>query len=265
MGILRRLARLNKQMGLKNAPKGVQTAALVTQLAFAAIAALVLAFYLVRVLLSLSVPGDAVGILEEARTPASYVADIESVRINEILGQTTEGQSLRVVAVDSEANAFQARLFRIYPGVSEALLASDGSTSVLKFDQGATQKLERQIPAAAAAAPSPADILASSPSLVSEERTVRGAQAWEIAFTLTPAIVQKLFLSEVLDLQGEEQMLISEGRFSTDWAYVLVSRRDRSMVVLDTRFTLEGGATYRFLVKYRDFDRVDLSQEPVAS
>lgn len=253
MKMIRRLGRMNKRLGLKNASPRVQLAAVVVQLGALGVVGLVVLFYLVRALLALNVPGDADGILASTQNPERYVYESEAVRTRTVEGIATEGHSVRIVAVDKSNDAFQARLLRVFPDTQEALLSRTPNATTLRKGL-ATPVVIDEVPLNQALAPSPADIRAVAKSVVSDTRTVRGVRAWEVAFELTPAIARQLFLADALAITGDEQEALAEGRFTTDWAYVMVTRRGRSMVVLDTRFTIDGGATYRFLVKYRSFD-----------
>lgn len=260
MKAIRRLGRLNKRVGLKNASPRVQLIAVILQIASAAFVGLVILFYLVRAFMAMNVPSDAAGILESAKNPERYVYESEAVRTNTVEGVPTEGHSVRILAVDGSSEQFQARLLRVFPDTQEALLARTPTRTTLRKGLSVPAQIA-DIPFEAALAPSPSDIRAVAEGVVSEERTVRGVQAWEIKFRLTPEIVRQLFLVDALQISGDEQDAITQGRYTSDWAYVMVTRRERSMVVLDTRFTIDGGATYRFLVKYRSFDAFRLNGE----
>ncbi|WP_217924734.1 hypothetical protein [Miltoncostaea oceani] len=262
MSLLRRLVRLNNKLGFGNAPPAVKTAALAVQVGGALIVALVLAYYLVRVLLSLAVPGDAQAILESSQSPSSYVAEVEMVRTSEVRGEPVEGQSLKVIAIDTKAGAFQARMTRVFPGSNVVLLGGDAAGARVKRGDAPVESLPA-IALETLTPPSAPEIAGLSPQVISDAFTVRQVRAWQISFVPTPQVISRLFAAEAIGLDGPEITAIREGRFVTDQAYAVVTRRDRALVLIDISLRIEGGAGYRLLVKFRDFDRLDLSGEPV--
>lgn len=263
MRIIRRLGRLNNRIGMQRLSPGVRSAIVLVQLMVFIALALAIAFFLVRALIGLATPTGAEAILKSASAHRNHVADIEIVRSAQVEGTRIEGHSLRVVATDHDHELFQMRLMRVFPGATDALLARTATGTFLRRDLNPIQSVE-EIPFSSLTLPGPGDIAAAQPRVIRDDRSVRGVRAWEIGFTLTPSIIAGLMLTETLSVSGPDEEAIAQGRFATDWAYVLVTRRGRNMVVLDTRFQVEDGARYRILAKFRDFGSVDLTREEQA-
>lgn len=259
MKLLRRLVRFNDRLGLRGASQNIRSAVALIQMAGAAVLAVFLLVVVVSALNgALSAPGSADEILEAARSPRSFTFEAQSVRTLTSGEDVLETQAVRFGAVDLDAGKFQARLLNVFP--QETLLSSDGTTTVGRQGDGPLQTLDAPIAVERMLPPQPQDILAASPRVISDTETVRGRRAWRLDFDLTPEIARKLFLADGLDLSGGEIDDLTAGRYTTDWAYVMVTRDQPSMLLLYTGFTIAEGASYRFLVKYSLFDLTEVSE-----
>lgn len=259
MKLTRRLTRLNDRLGLASAPPQVRAAITLIQLAFAACLAGVLLYFVVGALNGVvSAPGNGAEVMDSAREPNSFTFQIQSVRTFISGEDKLETQALRDGAIDIGAGKFQ--VLAVHVADEQLLLSGDGTKTVGRKGDGPLQVVTPTVTASQLLPPTPADIAAADPQIVTDTDTVRGQRAWRISFTLTPEIARKLFLADGLGLADADLDAISQGRFTTDWAYAYVTRREPSMVMLYTGFKLEGGVSYRFLVKYSLFNLTEVRE-----
>lgn len=229
-------------------------------LAFAGVVVLLFVLVLGRVAVQqLFLPDTGVEILESAENPSAYRYESQMVRQVRLDATPLETHALRSYALNMGSDAFNGRLTNVFP--EQMRLASDATTTIFHFPGEEWQQTTEHISAQAIAAPSPREIATMDPAVIDDQASFRSRRAWQIAFTPTPDLVGRLFQADAFEQTGEEWEAIQAGKFTTDFAYVMVVRDSRQMLMLDTRFTVasEYRPTYRFLILYSYFDDASLN------
>jgi hypothetical protein len=220
------------------------------------------------------VPTSAGGVLGSATTPLYYSWSSESVREATLAGNSVREDAYRSAVVDLKLNKSQDLAIGVFP--QKFIWLSDGITtaSYTNTDQqnGVGWQLvnnvcahQAAVPASDLAIPTPADIEAAHPKLISSQGTVFGQQAWVLSFTPTPTILRKAFWIAFFDavtsttpsardwvLSTSELAAIDSAHIKLVYAYAYVTRsQPRYLRQIEMKFYTDVNKTsgYRFLIK----------------
>lgn len=243
---------------------------LVAQIAFLFMLVVTVAYALISAILgsSLFIPQDAEGVLDSVQNRSSYTWSSESIRRVKLAGREHEQHAARSATVDLARNKFQLLVAGVLP--ERMIYVSDGKyvISLSESDQADGLPWHKitdvcggapAIPAKTVAMPSAELIKAASPKLVSDKETVMGRRAWRIDFELTPQIAEQLLWIPFFEQAAPEQMewvfnpseleRLRAGEFEVDYASAWVTRDERRLIKIDTRFTIDEGSSWRILAQ----------------
>lgn len=217
---------------------------------------------------SLFIPKSAEGVLDSVEEPPSYTWSSESIRRVDIAGQTQEQHAARSATIDLEENKFQNIVAGVLP--LRALFISDGKYTIMMDESSAAAGAPGRIitdvchgaptiPAKLTRMPTAAEIKAASPKLVSDTETVFGRRAWRIDFDLTPEMIDKLLWLSFFEQATPEEMdwvmsdkeleKVRSGDYTVEFASAYVTRDDRRLAMIDTRFRIDEGSGWRVLAQ----------------
>lgn len=224
---------------------------------------------------SLFIPQDAEGVLNSVKAKNSYTWSSESIRRVELAGEEQEQHAARSATVDLERNKFQLLAAGVLP--ERMLYVSDGKYVISLSESAQADGLPWQkatdvcggappIPVDTVTMPSAEEIKGASPKLVSDKETVMGERAWKIDFRLTPQIAERLLWLRFFEEAAPEQMewvfnpdeleRLRAGQFEVEHASAWVTRDERELIKIDTRFTIDEGSSWRILAQlvYNDIE-----------
>jgi hypothetical protein len=223
---------------------------------------------------SILVPTTANGVLSSATNLPYYSWSSESVREAVLAGDSVRQDVYRSAVVDLRLNKSQDLAIGIFP--QKFTWLSDGTTTASYTDSDQQNDLGWQlvnnvcagqpaVPASALAMPSPKEIEAAHPKLLSTQGTVFGVQAWVLSFKPTPVILRQAFWLNFLDdvtsttpaarqwiMSDSDLAAIDSGKIKLVYAYAWVTRgQPRYLRQIEMKFytSANKASGYRFLIK----------------
>lgn len=243
---------------------------MILQIGFLGLLTLIAVIAVINMILgsSLFIPKSAEGVLDSVSEAPAYTWSSESVRRVSVQGQEQEQHAARSATIDLEQNKFQNLVAGVLP--MRTIFISDGKYTIrMDEETTATSSPGRMItdacdgapaiPAELTRMPTAQEIKASHPKLVSDKETVFGKRAWRIDFELTPQIIDKLLWLSFFEQATPQEMdwVMSEkelekvraGDYTVDFASAYVTRDDRLLAMIDTRFQVDEGSAWRILAQ----------------
>lgn len=204
-----------------------------------------------------TMPSGPVEVLEAAADPADYAYETQIVRKRKIEGATLTQGSTRFVSVDTKRGKFYATFSHVGP--QPLRIAGDGKTVARSVGGVGSpwEVLKTNLTAADLRAPSPRDLRSMKPQIITDEADM-AYRAWAIRFVPNARVLQRVLLSRAIGLKEVPGMdadlkQIAKGGYKVKTAIVWIARDDRQMTQMYLDFTVNTGAHYEALVKYRDF------------
>ncbi len=225
-----------------------------------------------------SIPHDANGVIQSAQRPHQYNYELQTIRRFKIVDQQFERQSVLLVNLDEKHNKYQGKL--VGASAKPMEFSFDGTTAGRKFIDTTDTTTANANPGIsvgssaiqsypgpsvrAMSPPTPEDIARLNPKIGSDTASYRSVQCWRLDFKPDAILLKKLFPAKELGLQDSNIIdhdleQISQGKYKTDETYVLVTRESRQMLLLTSKIELNNGNGYRFLLKYQNFNQVNLA------